>query len=80
MSNQFILLQIITPNGLYINYFNQIDKSDIFIEHYIKHYISKNKLDFFNFKCIRKINKKGLVQRYFYLLTINKIKKWIVNL
>ena len=53
----------------YLNYFDQTEKKDEFIEHYIKHYIWNNKKEFLNTSSIQKIQTdKSLKVQYFYKL------------
>lgn len=62
----------------YLNYFNQTEKSNLFIEHYIKNYIWNNKKNFLNISSIQKIQTdKNLKLQYFYKLILFFVSKFL---
>ncbi len=62
----------------YLNYFDQTEKSNLFIEHYIKHYIWNNKKNFLNISSIQNIQTdKNLKLQYFYKLVHFFVSKFL---
>lgn len=70
--------KIYEENIKYLNYFNQKDKFQMLLNHYIKHYLWDNKKDLFNYGFLKEINNiKYLNTKYYLSLTkfiFNKFK------
>jgi glycosyltransferase involved in cell wall biosynthesis len=62
----------------YLNYFNQTDKFQVLLHHYIKHYLWNNKKDLFNYGFLKEINNIKYIDIKYYLSTVrfifNKVK------
>lgn len=74
------LKSIYSENIKYLNYFNQNDKFQILLNHYIKNYLWYNKSEFFKYNFFKKLKNINFIDfKYFsavFVFYFNKIKKY----
>jgi hypothetical protein len=65
----YSLKNIYKENVVYLNFFNQEKKSQLLLNHYIKHYVWYNKTEVFNYAFLKKINNINSIDiKYFNAL------------
>lgn len=77
--NAFFLKQVYIENFLYLDYFNQIQKTKLVLTAYIKNYIILNRKEWFQTKYFKDIRVLKSKKQYYYLQLFQQIIKKIFS-